>query len=70
MIEQHDEEPSVYRETLKARGAHGFHHWASAPATSTPQSRHKGAWIRGSLLRFSPRGVRVVYSTPRATCPE
>ena len=28
LIQQHDEEPSVFRETLKARGAHGFHHWA------------------------------------------
>lgn len=27
LIQQHDEEPSVFRETLKARGAHGFHHW-------------------------------------------
>jgi Glyoxalase/Bleomycin resistance protein/Dioxygenase superfamily len=32
LIEQHDAEPSVYQETLKARGAHGFSslgHWRS-----------------------------------------
>jgi hypothetical protein len=28
LIQQHDNEPSVFQETLKARGAHGFHHWA------------------------------------------
>ena len=28
LIQQHDDKPSVFGETLKARGAHGFHHWA------------------------------------------
>ena len=28
LIEQHDEKPSVFQEALKARRAHGFHHWA------------------------------------------
>ncbi len=28
LIQQHDNEPSVFQETLKARGAYGFHHWA------------------------------------------
>lgn len=28
LIEQHDKEPSVFQDTLKARGGHGFHHWA------------------------------------------
>ena len=28
LIQQHDTEPSVFQETLKARGAYGFHHWA------------------------------------------
>ena len=26
LIQQHDDKPSVFGETLKARGAHGFHH--------------------------------------------
>jgi hypothetical protein len=28
LIQQHDDKPLVFGETLKARGAHGFHHWA------------------------------------------
>ena len=45
LIQQHDEEPSVFRETLKARGAHGFHHWGrSGRAISRKASRTTVRW--------------------------
>jgi hypothetical protein len=49
LIEQHDDKPSVYQETIKTKG-YGFHHW--------------GMCSRSFDARFSdvsPRGVRIVY---------
>jgi hypothetical protein len=62
LIEQHDEAPSVYRETLKARGAHGFHHWAiGARDFDATIARFKGQGYAEAFSDISPRGVRVVY---------
>ena len=62
LIEQHDDAPSVYRETLKARGAHGFHHWAiGARDFDAAVARHKALGYAEAFSDISPRGVRVVY---------
>jgi hypothetical protein len=62
LIEQHDEEPSVFRETLKARGAHGFHHWAIGVRDfekTVAQYRSRG--YQEAFSDFAPMGFRVVY---------
>jgi hypothetical protein len=62
LIQQHDEEPSVFRETLKARGAYGFHHWAIGARDFEKAVAHYRS--RGYAEAFSdtaPMGFRVVY---------
>src|SRR3984885_14736158 len=62
LIQQHDEEPSVFRETLKARGAHGFHHWGIGARDFEKTVAHYRS--RGYAEAFSdtaPMGFRVVY---------
>jgi hypothetical protein len=62
LIEQHDEAPSVYRETLEARGAHGFHHWAiGARDFEGTVAGYKQQGYPEAFSDISPRGVRVVY---------
>jgi hypothetical protein len=62
LIEQHDEEPSVYRETLAARGAHGFHHWAiGARDFEATVAAYKAYGYAEAFSDLSPRGVRIVY---------
>ena len=64
LIEQHDELPSVWRETVLRRG-HGFHHWAIASRSFDDDlQRHRA---RGYEIAFSDRGstgARVVYLDP------
>jgi hypothetical protein len=70
LIEQHDAEPSVYQETLKARGAHGFHHWAiGARDFDATVEQYKSAGYREAFSDISPRGVRVVYLDTLADLP-
>jgi hypothetical protein len=58
LIEQHDEEPSVFRETLKARGAHGFHHWAiGARDFEKAVGAIQIARIPGGILGPRPDGI-------------
>jgi hypothetical protein len=64
LIEQHDKEPSVFQETLKARGAHGFHHWAIGTRDFEKTAAYYRA--RGYQQAFSdtapaPLGCRVIY---------
>jgi hypothetical protein len=62
LIEQHDQKPSVYLETLKTRGAHGFHHWAiGARDFDVTVARYKSHGYQEAFSDISPRGVRVVY---------
>jgi hypothetical protein len=70
LIEQHDQEPSVYQETLKARGGHGFHHWAiGARAFDAAVARYKAQGYREAFSDISPRGVRIVYLDTSAALP-
>jgi hypothetical protein len=64
LIQQHDQEPSVFQETLKARGAHGFHHWAVGARDFEQTTAHYRA--RGYQEAFSdtapaPLECRVIY---------
>jgi hypothetical protein len=61
LIEQHDELPSVYREILKARGAHGFHHWAIGARDFEKSVARYRPRLRRGILRYAPMGFRVVY---------
>jgi Glyoxalase/Bleomycin resistance protein/Dioxygenase superfamily len=62
LIEQHDEEPSVFRETLKARGAHGFHHWAiGAHDFENTVAHYKSRGYAEAFSDTAPMGFRVVY---------
>jgi hypothetical protein len=62
LIEQHDEAPSVYRETLKARGAHGFHHWAIGARDFEKTSAHyRSLGYAEAFSDTAPMGFRVVY---------
>jgi hypothetical protein len=62
LIEQHDHAPSVYQETLTARGAHGFHHWAIGARNFDAATAHyKSQGYQEAFSDLSPRGVRVVY---------
>jgi len=70
LIEQHDEKPSVFRETLKARGAHGFHHWAIGVREfekTVEQYRARG--YQEAFSDFAPMGFRIVYFDTTADLP-
>jgi hypothetical protein len=70
LIEQHDAEPSVYQETLNARGAHGFHHWAiGARDFDATVDQYKSNGYREAFSDISPRGVRIVYLDTSADLP-
>jgi hypothetical protein len=64
LIQQHDESPSVFQETLKARGAHGFHHWAVGARDfekTTAHYRSLGYQEAFSDTAPEPLGCRVIY---------
>lgn len=64
LIQQHDQEPSVFQETLKARGAHGFHHWGVGARdfeATTAQFRGRGYEEAFSDTAPDPLGCRVIY---------
>jgi hypothetical protein len=62
LIEQHDEEPSVFRETLKARGDHGFHHWAiGARDFKKTVAQYRSRGYQEAFSDRAPMGFRVVY---------
>jgi hypothetical protein len=62
LIQQHDDEPSVFRETLKARGAHGFHHWAvGARDFEGTVARYRDRGYAEAFTDRAPLGFRIVY---------
>lgn len=69
LIEQHDEQPSVYRETIAARG-YGFHHWAIASTDfDADVARHRALGYDVAFSDRSPRGVRIVYMDTQRDLP-
>jgi hypothetical protein len=70
LIAQHDDKPSVYRETLKLRGAHGFHHWAiGARDFDAAVAHYNGQGYPTVFSDISPRGVRVAYVDTTSMLP-
>ena len=64
LIQQHDQAPSVFQETLKARGAHGFHHWGIGARDfekAAAQYRSRGYQEAFSDTAPDPLGCRVIY---------
>lgn len=62
LIQQHDTMPSVFQETLKARGAHGFHHWGiGARDFENTTERYRSRGYEEAFSDFAPMGFRVVY---------
>ena len=64
MIAQHDNEPSVFQETLKARGVHGFHHWAVGARDferTAELYRARGYQEAFTDTAPEPLGCRVIY---------
>lgn len=64
LIAQHDNEPSVFQETLKARGAHGFHHWAVGARDFEKTAalyRARGYQEAFTDTAPEPLGCRVIY---------
>jgi len=65
LIEQHDEKPSVYRETLLKRG-YGFHHWALASHDIEADIASYQAKGDAIALDILINGGRVVYADTSA----
>jgi hypothetical protein len=64
LIAQHENEPSVFQETLKARGAHGFHHWAVGARDferTAELYRARGYQEAFTDTAPEPLGCRVIY---------
>jgi hypothetical protein len=61
LIEQHDNKPSVYQETIMTKG-YGFHHWAiCSKSFDEDVARYEAAGYPAAFSDVSPRGVRIVY---------
>lgn len=70
LIAQHDTQASVYQETLNARGAHGFHHWAIGVRDfDATVAQYKVQGYREAFSDISPRGVRIVYLDTSSDLP-
>jgi hypothetical protein len=62
LIQQHDDKPSVFQETLKARGAHGFHHWGvGARDFETTAAQYRARGYQEAFTDTAPMGFRVIY---------
>jgi hypothetical protein len=61
LIEQHDEKPSVYQETIKTK-SYGFHHWGVCSRSfDADVARYEKLGYPVAFSDVSPRGVRIVY---------
>ncbi|HVC11293.1 MAG TPA: VOC family protein [Burkholderiales bacterium] len=61
LIEQHDNEPSVFQEALAGHG-YGFHHWGVATrAFDEAVARYEALGYEQAFFDHSPRGGRVAY---------
>jgi hypothetical protein len=62
LIAQHDDKPSVFHETLRARGGHGFHHWAiGARDFEQTVAKYRSRGYAEAFSDTAPMGFRVVY---------
>jgi hypothetical protein len=69
LIEQHNDVPSVYRETVEKRG-YGFHHWGvSAHDFDKSLAGLKEAGYELAFYAEPDRGIRVAYMDTTADLP-
>ena len=69
LIEQHNDVPSVYRETVKKRG-YGFHHWGvSAPDFDKALAEQRARGYELAFYAEPDRGIRVAYMDTNADLP-
>lgn len=62
LIQQHDDKPSVYRETVERCGGHGFHHWAiGSKSFDADLAGYREAGYEVAFSDVAPRGNRVAY---------
>ena len=70
LIERRDAEPSVFQETVKARGGHGFHHWGiGARDFDAAVAHYKSRGYREAFSDIAPSGGRVVYLDTTVALP-
>jgi len=61
LIEQHDDKPSVYQETIRTKG-YGFHHFGMCTRDLDAEvAKYEAAGHPLAFSDISPRGVRIVY---------
>jgi hypothetical protein len=69
LIQQNNDVPSVYRETIAVRG-HGFHHWAIASTDFDADiARYLAMGYEIAFSDRSPGGVRIAYMDARDDLP-
>lgn len=69
LIQQHDDGPSVYRETIERRG-HGFHHWG-VPSRDFDADcdRYRRRGYEMAFYDRTPVGTRIAYFDATAALP-
>lgn len=69
LIQQHDNKPSVYQETV-AKSGYGFHHWAiTARDFDAEVEKYQSQGYEVAFTDRSPRGVRIAYVDFRGELP-
>jgi hypothetical protein len=69
LIEQHNDAPSVYRETIERRG-YGFHHWGVATSHfDRDVEQYRASGYEQAFLARVPTGGRVSYMDTTAHLP-
>lgn len=69
LIQPNDAHPSVYKETIDARG-HGFHHWGIASMdVAADVERYRVLGMDVAFRAGVPTGGDVVYMDPRGALP-
>ena len=69
LIQQHDDAPSVYVETVAQRG-HGFHHWGICTDRFDAEvARYEAEGYSVVFTDISPRGMRIAYIDTSANMP-
>lgn len=69
LIQQHDDQPSVFREAIESRG-YGFHHWAVLVSDfDAAVARYRSRGFEIAFSDTAPMGMRVAYMDTISTLP-
>jgi hypothetical protein len=70
LVQQHDDGPSVYRETIARTGGHGFHHWGVASTNfDADAAGYRARGYEQVFYDVTPVGTRVAYFDTTANLP-